>query len=123
MTIHSILVATDLSTQENLALQRAWRLAQAHRATVKLMYMPQAGQEVPATAAARLAEAARQLEESLELRVKTVPVAAHKLEDLVAQARGVDLVVLPHRRDRSTAAFFRGQPVLRLLRDCNCPVL
>jgi nucleotide-binding universal stress UspA family protein len=35
----------------------------------------------------------------------------------------MDLVVLPHGRDRSTAAFFHGQPVLRLLRSCNCPVL
>ena len=46
-----------------------------------------------------------------------------KLEDLIAEARGMDLVVLPHRHERSTAAFFYGQPVLRLLRRCNRPVL
>jgi nucleotide-binding universal stress UspA family protein len=123
MSIKSILVATDLSIQENVAVQRAWQFADTHRATVKLMYMPPRGQQVPSNAASRLANAARQLEEDLELRVKTMPVKAHKLEDLVAEARGMDLVVLPHRRERSTAAFFRGQPVLRLLRGCSCPVL
>lgn len=123
MTFKSILVATDLSAQENVAVQRAWLLADAHRASVKLMYMPQRGQPVPAGIAARLANTARQLEENLELRVKTAPVKAHALEDLVAEAKGADLVVLPNRRERSTAAFFRGQPVLRLLRQSNAPVL
>lgn len=123
MRMHTILVATDLSAPENMALQRAWRLAHTHRATVKLMYLPPKGQALPRGADARLADAARLLEENLGLRVTTVPVLAHKLEDLVAQARGMDLVVLPHRRERSTAAFFRGQPVLRLLRECRCPVL
>ena len=124
MTIRSMLVATDLSVQEHLALQRAWQIARAHRATVKLMYMPPAGQQVPGTAAARLADAAKQLEESLGLRVGTVPVRKERLfDELVAQARGMDLVVLPHRRERSTAALFRGEPVLRLLRRAACPVL
>jgi nucleotide-binding universal stress UspA family protein len=123
MNIKSILVATDLSVQENAAVQRAWQLADAHRASVKLMYMPPRGKEVPASAASRLANVARQLEESLELRVRTTPVGAHKLEDLVAEARGVDLVVLPHRSERSTAAFFRGQPLLRILRGSSTPVL
>jgi len=123
MTIQSILVATDLSVPDMLALQRAWRLAHAHRATVKLMYVPPRGQQVPATAAERLGDTARLLEQGLGLRVTTVPIQAHRLEDLVAQARGMDLVVLPHRRERSTAAFFRGQPVLRILRSCSCPVL
>ena len=123
MSIKSILVVTDLSAQENMAVQRAWHLADTHRATVTLMYMPARGQQVPGNAGARLANAARQIEESLEVRVRTAPVKAQELEDLVAQARGMDLVVLPHRHERSTAAFFRGQPVLRLLRGCSGPVL
>lgn len=121
--IKTILVATDLSVQENIAVQRAWQLAEAHRATLKLMYMPPRGQQPAAQAASRLANVARQLEERLELRVKMAPVKAHTPDDLVAEASGADLVVLPHRRERSTAAFFRGQPVLRLLRRANCPVL
>ena len=43
MTIKSILVATDFSPQEHAALRRAWRLADAHRASVTLMYLPPAG--------------------------------------------------------------------------------
>ncbi len=121
--IKSILVATDLAPGEKMAVQRAWQLADAHRATVKLMYMPWRGQPVPSHAAPRLASLARQLEESLELRVKTAPVKASTLDDLAAEARGVDLIVLPHRRERSTAAFFRGQPLMRILRRCSCPVL
>lgn len=121
--IRAILVATDLSAQEDAALQRAARLAVAHRAAVKLMYLPPLGQEVPRSAAARLAHAARQLEEGHGLRVRTVPVQKHGPEQLAAEAGSVGLVVLPHRRERSTAAFFRGQPVLRLLRTCGRPVL
>jgi nucleotide-binding universal stress UspA family protein len=123
MTIKSILVATDLSIQENVAVQRAWQLADTHRTTVTLMYMPMRGHEVASNTANRLAHAAKQLEESLGLRVKTAPVKAHKLDDLARHAEGMGLVVLPHRRERSTAAFFRGQPVLGLLRRASCPVL
>jgi nucleotide-binding universal stress UspA family protein len=123
MNITSILVITDLSTRENIAVQRASQLAAMHRASVKLMYVPAHGQPVLPTAASRLADAARQLEDSLQLRVRTAPVKPHPLKDLPDEARGADLVVLPHRHERSTAAFFRGQPVLRLLRQCNRPVL
>jgi nucleotide-binding universal stress UspA family protein len=123
MTLHTLLAVTDLSAGEDIAMQRAWQLADAHRAVVKLMYLPPRGEAVPANAAARLAQAARQLQESLDLRVRTAPVKTGTFEDLVTQAQDVDLVVLPHRHERSTAAFFRGQPVQRLLRRCNCPVL
>src|SRR4051812_3254697 len=94
--LQSILVVTDLSVQENVAVQRAWQLADAHRATVKLMYVPAHGQPVSANAASRLANAAGQLEKHLGLRVWTAPIGKHHLDDLVAQAEGMDLVVLPH---------------------------
>jgi nucleotide-binding universal stress UspA family protein len=123
MSIRSILAVTDLSEREDMAVRRAAQLAHTHRASVKLMVVPPRGQPMPPAATSRLANAARQLEESLGLRVRTAPVQAGKLEYLIAQARGMDLVVLPHRHERSTAAFFRGQPVLRLLRCCSCPVL
>jgi nucleotide-binding universal stress UspA family protein len=90
MNIQSILVATDLSAQGSVAVQRAWQLANAHRASLRPVYMPRGLHDVPA---------------------------------LAAQAQGMDLVVLPHQRERSVAAFFRGQLVARLLRNCDCPVL
>src|SRR3569623_118096 len=40
MTFQSILVATDLSVQENIAVRRALRLAIAHDATLKLKSVP-----------------------------------------------------------------------------------
>ncbi|MBC5783700.1 universal stress protein [Ramlibacter sp. USB13] len=124
MTIRSMLVATDLSVQDRWTLQRAWHIARAHGATVRLMYLPPAGQPMAATAAARLAQTVRELEQAHGLRVQVVAVRQEQsFDDLVAQARGADLVVLPHRRERSTAAFFRGQPVLRLLRSAGRPVL
>jgi nucleotide-binding universal stress UspA family protein len=123
MNIKSILAVTDLSAREDIAVRRACQLATTHRAAIKLMYVPARGQPAQPAAAARLADAARQIEERLELRVRTAPVKPHKLEDLAAEARGMDLLVLPHRHERSTAAFFGGQPVLRLLRNCSCPVL
>jgi nucleotide-binding universal stress UspA family protein len=92
MTIEMILVASDLSGKDDIALQRAQRIAQAHDASVKLLHMPPDAK---------------------------LPAAV----DLGEAARGMDLVVLPHRHERSTAAFFRGQPVLRLLRTACCPVL
>jgi nucleotide-binding universal stress UspA family protein len=90
MNIKSILVATDLSVEENVAVQRASQLARAHGADINLAYLPLDGQNVPT---------------------------------LAGLARGVDLVVLSHRSRRSTAAFFRGQPVMRLLRERECPIL
>jgi nucleotide-binding universal stress UspA family protein len=123
MNIESILVVTDLSARENIAVQRASQLADTHRASIKLMHLPARGQPVLPTAASRLANAAKQLEERLELRVRTVTVKSDQHKDLVAEARRADLVVLPHRHERSTAAFFRGQPVLSLLRQCKRPVL
>jgi nucleotide-binding universal stress UspA family protein len=120
--LRTILVATDLSAQDNVAVQRAWQLADAHRAHLKLMYMPASTQDVAADATQRLANLARQLEENGAMRVFTVPVRCHTIEDLVQQSARVDLVVLPHRA-RSTAAFFRGHPVLRVLRGAGCPVL
>ena len=52
-----------------------------------------------------------------------MPRGFHDVAALAAQARGMDLVVLPHQRERSVAAFLRGQLAARLLRDSDCPVL
>jgi nucleotide-binding universal stress UspA family protein len=123
MNITSILVVTDLSARENIAVQRACQLAHAHRASIKLMYVPARGQPVLPAASSRLANLATQLEEGMQLCVRTAPLKSHQLKDLVAEAQEADLVVLPHRNERSTAAFFRGQPVLSLLRQCSRPVL
>jgi nucleotide-binding universal stress UspA family protein len=123
MNIKSILAVTDLSAREDIAIRRASQLAATHRATLKLMYLAAHGQPTHPDPAARLAKTACEIEERLGLRVGPVAVKTHELDDVVAEARGMDMLVLPHRHERSTAAFFGGQPVLRLLRRCCCPVL
>ncbi len=90
MRIGSILVLSDLTTPQNIAVRRACHLAGVHQATLKLMH---------------------------------VPAGSRKLADIAAEARGVDLIVLANRHERSTAAFFRGRPVLGLLRRLDTPVL
>ena len=52
-----------------------------------------------------------------------MPRGLHDVPAVAARTRGVDLVVLPYQRERSLAAYFRGQFVARLLRECDCPVL
>jgi nucleotide-binding universal stress UspA family protein len=123
MSIQSILVATDLSPQENHAVLRARQLAREHRASLALVHVPQAGEDPGPGATARLAAAARGAEEDLQRPVRALPLKPRRFEDIAAIARGAGLVVLPHRHERSTAAFFRGQPVVRLLRECSSPVL
>jgi nucleotide-binding universal stress UspA family protein len=123
MNIRTILVVTDLGARENAAVERAAQIAQAHGAMLRLMHAPASGREPEPGAAARLAQAAARLVARLNFRVETVPVRDGDVERIAAEARGADLVVLPHRRERSTAAFFRGQPVLRLLRHAGRPVL
>ncbi|MDB5898524.1 MAG: universal stress protein UspA [Ramlibacter sp.] len=123
MSIRSILAVSDLSAPEHVAVERACHLAHAHKATLKLMYVPAPGQEPSAAAPVRLARLARQLEERLGSAVETVSGKSVTLDDVADAAKGIDLVVLPHRRERSTAAFFRGQPVVRLLRRSSTPVL
>jgi nucleotide-binding universal stress UspA family protein len=57
------------------------------------------------------------------LHVHALPLKAKALKELAARTRGVDLVVLPHRHERSLAALFRGQLLMRLLRECDRPIL
>ena len=70
-SFNAILVATDLSPRENTAVQRAAQLAQAHRASLKLVHLPARGQPAATRAAARLAHLAAQLEEDFGLCITT----------------------------------------------------
>jgi nucleotide-binding universal stress UspA family protein len=123
MVIKSILVVTDLSVHEGVAVQRACLLADTHRALLKLMYAPGRNDPPLPRASNRLANAARQLEEILELRVRTAREHATGVADVAREARGCDLVVMAWRVEPTLAALFAGQPVHRLLRRCSTPVL
>lgn len=65
---------------------------------------------------------ASQLADMHDANVKLVYMP-ERLEDLLAQTQGMDLVVMPHWHERSVAAHLRGQTVERLLRQCASPVL
>lgn len=123
MPIKSILVVTDLSAHEGVAVQRACLLADTHRALLKLMYSPGRGDPPLPRASHRLANAARQLEEILELRVRTAREYATSVADIAREARGSDLVVMAWRLESRLATLFTGQPVHALLRRCSTPVL
>lgn len=123
MSIRSILVASDLSATENIAVMRAEHLARTHNASLKLLYVPQHGKPAVADAHAKLTAMARRAETDLMLDVEALPVAAADFDGIVDSLRGIDLVVLPHRRERSLVSWFRGQPVIRLMRTCEVPVL
>lgn len=123
MAIKSILVVTDLSVHEGVAVQRACLLADTHRAVLKLMYAPSRGDPPLPRASNRLANAARQLEEILELRVRTAREHAAGVADIAREARGSDLVVMAWRMESRLATLFTGQPVHTLLRRCSTPVL
>jgi nucleotide-binding universal stress UspA family protein len=123
MTIKRVLAVTDLSVQEAAVVQRASELADARAAALKLVYIPAAEPLAHADASGRLARAARQLQERLELRVRTAVRGGHSLEDIAQEAAGNDLLVVPWRQERTLSAMLRGQPIERLLRSCRCPVL
>lgn len=123
MPIKSILAATDFSPHENTAVTRALQLAQAHHATLKLVHLPSPSQGTVPDARAHLTAMARQAEAEHLLNVEVLPAKVDTFEGLAAKAQGIDLIVLPCRQERSLATFFRGQPVVRLLRECDVPVL
>jgi nucleotide-binding universal stress UspA family protein len=122
MHLKSILVLVDFGDADAAALRRAGQLATTHRATLRLLHAPRADAP-PHDASRRLLAVARQLQERTGARVKTVPAPARTLRHAAAEARWSDLVVLAARQERSIAAFFLGQPLQRLLRQCTCPLL
>src|SRR5690606_288068 len=55
--------------------------------------------------------------------VKAQDSKAHSVEAVADLADSADLLVLSPQTQRSLLACLRGQPVLRLMRRCACPVL
>jgi nucleotide-binding universal stress UspA family protein len=125
MSIKSILVLTDLSSFEEPALHRARVIAKNHRAALTLLHYPSS--EAVDAADGSIGGASlfrKQLEEELGHEVNVTFPAPGKFGDVVEmQARAADLVVVPYRRTRSVTEFFKGQPVLRLLRASRRPLL
>ena len=122
--MRSILVVTDLSSSEmDVAVARAVHLACAHDATLRLMYVPPGKASPPPDAAKLLARLAGQLEQERLLRTTSIGSTTGSLHDVAREALDSDLVVFADRREQSIAALFLGQPVQRLLKVCERPLL
>ncbi len=123
MNIQTVVVLTDLSLRESMAVQRACQIAETHGAQLKLVYAPSGSHEPQPNADRRLANAAAQIEESSGLRVSCAVARGGSIAAIAAELAGSDLLVLPDRRERTLAALFAGQPAQRLLRSTGSPVL
>ena len=123
MTPRAILAVTDFSAQGDNALSRAALLAVEHGATLKLLYLAYPGEPPPPDAARRLAQHAMQLSERHDIPVRSVSRIAFTLEDVLPEARCADLLVWGTAPVRGLRSFFSGQPVERMLRSCQRPIL
>jgi nucleotide-binding universal stress UspA family protein len=123
MSLKSILAATDLSAHEHRAVMRALQLSRTHDATLKLVHVPSSDGPMAPPARAQLTALAKEAEAQLLLNVQALPAPVSTFAELNRRTDGIDLIVLPHRRERSLAAFLRGQAVAQLLRECDVPVL
>ncbi|WP_427913102.1 universal stress protein [Ramlibacter sp. MMS24-I3-19] len=121
----SILVLTDLSAAEDMAVQRACLLATQYRRRPQVRLMFHASRREPGSpnTSRRLALLARKLQASLELAVTCVPTRRGLLDDVAEAAARADLVVACLRTSERLQDLFTGGPTLALLRRLDRPVL
>jgi nucleotide-binding universal stress UspA family protein len=137
-SIHSILVATDLSVDASHAVRRAALLAYAHGARLHILHVVDTAGFKPLgpgssrsrdtdSKATQAREALRRL--ALEVSVTfdltaSVEVATGApFETLMRAGESADLVVLGRRGHRRFKAWREGRTVDRMLRICRRPVL
>ncbi|MET3496044.1 universal stress protein [Variovorax boronicumulans] len=130
MHIQSILAITDLSARGHRTVCRAASIAAEHGALLKLMYAPASfatratgATEIAAHATRHLAGLAIEMAEGFGILIKRVDNVSGRLEAVAEESRWSDLLVVGDDRDTCALAFFRGQPVERLLRAVRKPVL
>lgn len=123
MTIPSIFAITDFSCQAEQGLERAALLAQAHGATLSVMYATEVPNPKFSDPFARLEQRARQLARRHSIGVKTVSHTGDMLEDILKQCQRANLLVLDTRGHRNPWKFWQGTTLDRLLRHSACPVL
>ncbi|WP_321363459.1 universal stress protein [uncultured Celeribacter sp.] len=127
--IKRILVASDLSSRSDRAVERAVQLAGQHGA--KIVVMTVIDDDLPSTVVA-------QMRQTAEETMRAVLTSAHAPEDAeitvetgepvrtiteMTDTIGADLVVLGVHRPRPFWDMFAGTTMERLVRALNCPVL
>ena len=123
MTIQSIFAITDFSSQAEQGLERAALLAQAHAATLSVMYATEEPNPKFSDPFARLEQRARQLARRHNIGVKTVARSGSLLDDILRQCQRANLLVLDQRSHRCAWKFWQGTTLDHLLRHSPCPVL
>lgn len=118
-----ILAATDFSPRGNNAMSRAALLCAEHDATLKLAHLAYPGETAPADASIRLARHALQLSQRHGIRARAMSRLCCDVDDVLAEARGADLVVWGSEPITGLRSFFTAQPVEQLLRSARRPVL
>lgn len=123
MTFDSILALTDFTTQSEHALDRAALLAGQHNAPLRLIYFAEETHRLFSDPIARLSQRARQLTRRHGIRVHAVQRHPVTLEDIVAESRTTDLLVMGPLWQRNWKTFYRGTTLDQLVHDSRCPVL
>lgn len=124
MISRSILAVTDLAPHGNRAVLRAAMLAAQQRALLKIMYAPldldgSIGKEVDQDVKRLAAE----IHSRFNVLVKIVANTGGHLQAVAEEAQWVGVLVIGEHWEKSTRAFFCGQPIERLQRVVPCPIL
>lgn len=124
MNFHSILAATDLTPQGNRAVLRAAMLAAQQRALLKIMYAPS---DLDGSISTDVEQDLKRLGAEIYARfnvlVKIVANTGGHLQAVAEEAQWVGILVIGEHWEKSTRAFFCGQPIERLERVVPCPIL
>jgi nucleotide-binding universal stress UspA family protein len=123
MTPRSILAVTDFSQQGGHALARAALCCAEHGATLKIVYLAEAGEAPPSDTDVRLAHHAVQLGQRYDIAVQAATQTACDAEQVARKASGADLVVWGTAPVQGLRAWFTTHPALRMLRTCPRPVI
>ncbi|MFT0546838.1 universal stress protein [Allopusillimonas ginsengisoli] len=116
--MNNILFATDLSSESELAHQRAQQLATFLSATLRIVHVPEDGNSpVQPTSATKVRSWAGNDDTHIE------SVSGNPCEIITSLAQDTDLLVLGQPRRRTAGELFTGTTGERIIRHLTAPVL
>jgi nucleotide-binding universal stress UspA family protein len=123
LRVHSILFPTDFSSYSNQAYLHAVALAEAHRASLTIVYVNVPGQEADAGYWRDLLEQIRPANPNIPVR--HVFLEGDPATEIVRYARdaGVDRIVMGTHGRTGTERLLMGSVAEKVLRDAPCSVL
>jgi nucleotide-binding universal stress UspA family protein len=123
LRVHSILFPTDFSSYSNQAYLHAVALAEAHHASLTIVYVNTPGQEADAGYWRDLLEQIRPA--NPHIPVRHVFLEGDPAGEIVRYARdaGVDRIVMGTHGRTGTERLLMGSVAEKVLRDAPCSVL